>query len=107
MLNSTIIFIALDLSLQNMKLLTMLKQNKCFKNKFRYLFFHLKILPLLLLYLRFEHHFLDMVVRSVGQDLVLANLSGSGSLVNLVKYKHTQIATELIMLTLFRPDKNF
>ena len=106
-MNSTIIFIALDLSLQNMKLLTMLKQNKCFKNKFRYLFFHLKILPLLLLYLRFEHHFLDMVLRSVGQDLVLANLSGSGSLVNLVKYKHTQIATELIMLTLFRPDKNF
>ena len=85
----------------------MLKQNKCVKNKFRYLFFHLKIFALLLLDLMFDRHFLDMVLRSVGHDLVLANLSGSGSLENLVKYKHTQIATELIMLTLFRPYKNF
>ena len=62
------------------------KNNKCFKNKFRYLFFHLKIFPLLLLDLRFDHHFLDMALRSVGRDLLLANLSGSGFLVNLVKY---------------------
>ena len=65
------------------------KRNKCFKNKCHYLFLHLKIFPLLLPGLRFDHHFLDMVLRPVGQDLVLANLSGSGSRVNLVKYKYT------------------
>ena len=59
------------------------KKNKCFKNKFRYLFFHLKIFPLLLPDLRFDYHFLDMPLRSVGQDLLLANLSGSGSVVYL------------------------
>ena len=64
----------------------MLKQNKCVKNKFRYLFFYLKIFALLLPDLRFDHHFLDMALRSVGRDLLLANLSGSGFLVNLVKY---------------------
>ena len=31
--------------------------------------------------LRFDHHFLDMALQSVGWDLLLANLSGSGSLV--------------------------
>ena len=62
------------------------KKNKCFKNKFRYLFFHLKIFSLLLPDLRFDFHFLDMALRSVGRDLLLANLSGSGFLMNLVKY---------------------
>ena len=71
------------------------------------MFFHLKIFPLLLPGLRFDHHFLDMVLRSVGQDLVLANLSGSGSRINLVKYKYTEMTTELTMLTLFRPDEDF
>ena len=75
----------------------MLKQNKCVKNKFRYLFFHLKIFALLLLDLMFDHHFLDMALRSVGRDFLLANLSASGSLVNLVKYKYTQMATEFTM----------
>ena len=73
------------------------KKNKCFKNKFRYLLFHLKIFALLLPDLWFDHHFLDMVLRSVGQDLVLENLSRSGSRVKLVKYKYTQMATELNM----------
>ena len=82
------------------------KKNKCFKNKFRYLFFHLKIFSLLLPDLRFDHHFLDMALRSVGRDLLLANLSGSGSLMNLVKYKYTQMATEFTTLTLFRPDED-
>ena len=85
----------------------MLKQNKCVENKFRYLFFHLKIFALLLLDLRLDHHFLDMVLRSFGWDLLLANLSGSGSLVNLVKYKYTQMAKEFTMLTLFIPDQDF
>ena len=62
------------------------KKNKCFKNKFRYLFFYLKVFSLLLPDLRFDHHFLDMALRSVGRDLLLANLSGSGFLMNLVKY---------------------
>ena len=84
----------------------MLKQNKCVKNKFRYLFFYLKIFALLLPDLRFDHHFLDMALRSVGRGLLLANLSGSGSLMNLVKYKYTQMATEFTTLTLFRPDED-
>ena len=46
----------------------------------------MKIFSLLLPDLRFDHHFLDMALRSVGSDLLLANLSGSGFLMNLVKY---------------------
>ena len=57
------------------------RRTNVLKNKFCYLFFHLKIFPLLMPDLRFDHHFLDMALKSVGWDLLLANLSGSGSLV--------------------------